>query len=294
MTQTDPAQMVVQQDAGVTSNIQSVGNGWYRVSMTFTMLSAGTLWYLIVSSNTNSYPVSYAGTGKSVYVWGAQLNLGSTAMSYQRIAAAPTLSQPPTYATTSTMGGEVFRPYLDFDGGDGFITASVSFTSTDKATVCCGATKLSDAAYGAILDLSADPASNAGSFAIGASALIGGDRQTWSYQGVGTVNDFGVARPFAAPNTAVQTLQLDIAQATSATEIVGRRNGVAQTLQFLNGTNIGTGNLGNYPMYIGRRNNSTAPFTGYIYSLIVRGVASSASEVGTLESYVASKTGVTL
>jgi len=56
----------------------------------------------------------------------------------------------------------------------------------------------------------------------------------------------------------------------------------------------GSGNYGNYPLYIGRRNNATVPFNGWMYSLTVRGAQSSAIEISSMESWVAGKTGVSL
>jgi hypothetical protein len=287
MTQTDPAQMVVQQDAGVTSNIQSVGNGWYRVSMTFTMLSAGTLWYLIVSSNTNSYPVSYSGTGKSVYVWGAQLNLGSTAMSYQRIAAAPTLSQPPTYATTSTMGGEVFRPYLFFDGADSLLTANIDMSATDEVTVSAGLRKLSDATQGALVEFSSS-ANNAGAFGlICPVATTPADNLVFRSTGTTAIRD-ALTSGYPAPT---DPLVLSGIGDVGSNVCQVRVNAVLKTS---NTSSQGATNYLNAPLYIGSRNNASTYYNGNIYALIVRGKTSTAGELASLESYVASKTGVTL
>ncbi|MEY4672725.1 MAG: hypothetical protein RL148_509 [Planctomycetota bacterium] len=287
MTQTDPAQMVVQQDAGVTSNIQSVGNGWYRVSMTFTMLSAGTLWYLIVSSNTNSYPVSYSGTGKSVYVWGAQLNLGSTAMSYQRIAALPALSTPPTYATTSTMGGEVFRPYLFFDGADSLLTANIDMSATDEVTVSAGLRKLSDATQGALVEFSSS-ANNAGAFGlICPVATTPADNLVFRSTGTTAIRD-ALTSGYPAPT---DPLVLSGIGDVGSNVCQVRVNAVLKTS---NTSSQGATNYLNAPLYIGSRNNASTYYNGNIYALIVRGKTSTAGELASLESYVASKTGVTL
>jgi len=68
--------------AGVTATITPVGNGWYRVTATYTASTTG-------SSNTQIAPTtadnvdSYTGTaGSGVFIWGAQLELGSTATTY--------------------------------------------------------------------------------------------------------------------------------------------------------------------------------------------------------------------
>jgi hypothetical protein len=66
----------------------------------------------------------------------------------------------------------------------------------------------------------------------------------------------------------------------------------------LNGSDIqtvtsdqGTGNYGNYPIYIGRRGGTTLPFNGRLYGLIVRGAASSDAQIVAAERYMNFKTG---
>jgi hypothetical protein len=62
------------------STIESVGNGWYRISTTFTT-PAGTFGVQYGFSATPTY--SYLGNGTSGnFLWGAQLNQGSTAKPY--------------------------------------------------------------------------------------------------------------------------------------------------------------------------------------------------------------------
>ena len=69
-----------------STSITSVGNGWYRCTMTFTVgSSAATTLYIAGASTTtiSSYGLnSYAGTSSQFYLWGAQLEAGSFATSY--------------------------------------------------------------------------------------------------------------------------------------------------------------------------------------------------------------------
>ena len=72
-----------------------------------------------------------------------------------------------------------------------------------------------------------------------------------------------------------------------------RQNGAQKALAFNNVIGpSGTGNFGNYPLYIGRRNGATLPFNGHIYQLVVRGALT--ADLAPVETYVADKTGVTL
>lgn len=69
--------------AGTGAVIQSVGNGWYRCSIKVTATSGASGVISVSSATTSSGTGSYAGDGTSgVYLWGAQLELGSTATAY--------------------------------------------------------------------------------------------------------------------------------------------------------------------------------------------------------------------
>jgi hypothetical protein len=59
-------------------------------------------------------------------------------------------------------------------------------------------------------------------------------------------------------------------------------------------TDQGTGNYGNYPLYIGRRAGTSLPFNGHLYSLIGIGRLTTDSETLALEKAIAKNTGVTL
>jgi hypothetical protein len=57
------------------------------------------------------------------------------------------------------------------------------------------------------------------------------------------------------------------------------------------GTNQGSGNFGNYPLFIGARNNAGLFFTGWLTSLIIRGAQSTQSQIEATEAWVNSRTG---
>lgn len=190
-------------------------------------------------------------------------------------ASRPTLQQ--------TAGG---LWYLDFDGiDDSLATSSIDFTGTDKMTVFAGVTRDTDATAGMLLELSATVASNAGSF-----YLTAPENTTVRYASLArgsaavTAGHRADITSGTAPDTAVVTATHDIAGDLSKI----RRNGVAGT----DGTtDKGTGNFGNYPLYLGRRAGSTIPFNGRLFSLIVRGAATDSSTINSAESWVNAKTG---
>ena len=78
---------------GAGNTITAYPNGWYRITSTFTFTSATAAVYIVL--NDNSGTASYTGDGVSgIYVWGAQVEVGSAATIYQGIAAANTLVSP--------------------------------------------------------------------------------------------------------------------------------------------------------------------------------------------------------
>lgn len=67
---------------GATSTITSVGNGWYRCSVTTNASSGTSSLFAFFTTSTNGGFTR----NNDVYAWGAQLELGSTATTYQPIA----------------------------------------------------------------------------------------------------------------------------------------------------------------------------------------------------------------
>lgn len=174
------------------------------------------------------------------------------------------------------------RYFLLFDGVDDWLqTASINFTSTDKITMFVGVRRITSVASGVIVELSVNRATNPGAFTVAAD-----DTSRYQFNSSGSVGtEFCLSAFQASPNSAVLTGTNRIA----GNVIQLRRNGVVES----NGDALdqGTGNYGNYPLYIGRRGGTTQPFNGRLYSLIVRGAQSTATEINNAEAYVNSKTG---
>jgi hypothetical protein len=214
-----------------------------------------------------------------MHLWGAQLELGSTATAYQRAGS--------TYDVTEA--GQADNYHLVFDGvDDSMVTPSIDFTGTDEMSVFAGVRKLSDAASVAV-EISVDQTANAGAFVLvtGEATGPGGTLAGYIYRSRGNAASgsiqAGQAATFTAPDTAVISGLSDISADTSQI----RRNGVAGTT----GTaDQGTGNYGNYPMFIGARSGTSNPFNGHLYSLLVRGALTADNLLNQTETYVASKT----
>jgi len=89
-----------------TRSISSLGNGWYRCSITVTNADANASSLAsIVIQETNDPTVSFAGNGTSgIYLWGAQLSDSASLDAY-----VPNNGAAPTAAA-------YYGPRLDFDG----------------------------------------------------------------------------------------------------------------------------------------------------------------------------------
>jgi hypothetical protein len=151
-------------------------------------------------------------------------------------------------------------------------------------TVFAGVRKLSDAAIGMLLELSSNLNANAGTFWLGAPVSAGSNSYNFLSRGSIIPAAGAVASGTTAPCTNVITGIGDI----SADGMTIRNNGSNAGSSALD---QGTGNYGNYPFFIGRRGGTSIPFNGYLYSLIVRGAATTALLVTATETWVNSRTG---
>jgi hypothetical protein len=121
--------------APTSQSITSVGNGWYRCSITFTATAASNTFRVqLMSSTTNNV---YTGNGYSgAYIWGAQLEAGAFATSYIPTVA----SQVTRSADSASMTGTNFSSWYNISQGtfySGFLCSSSSsdrvFTAVDSA-----------------------------------------------------------------------------------------------------------------------------------------------------------------
>ncbi len=160
-------------------------------------------------------------------------------------------------------------------------SSTVDFTGTDEVSLCIGIRKSSDAAAGTVVELSADASANAGAFILRAPRTATSDFG-WFSKGtlLGDNAIPGYAAPISAVVTALGKISTDNGNA--------RVNGVLDT----DTDDQGTGNYGNYTLYVGRRGGTTLPFNGNIYSLVIRNRLLTAAEVANIERYTAAKTGV--
>lgn len=94
--------------SGVVASITSVGNGWYKCSISATLTSTGQLPDILIETSDVVY--TYTGNGFSgIYIWGAQLEAGAFATSYIPTVA----SQVTRSADAASMTGTNFSSWYN-------------------------------------------------------------------------------------------------------------------------------------------------------------------------------------
>jgi hypothetical protein len=155
-----------------------------------------------------------------------------------------------------------------------------SSLAPDKMTLCAGVRKLSDAATGMLMELSVASGSNAGSFQVRSP---NGAANNYLFGSVGTVESLTTASGYVAPITNVLTGLGDI----SGDSAILRINGVQASSST---SDQGTGNYGNYPLYLFSRAGTSLFFNGRFYGGVGRGAQSNDQQNAALTAYLNSKT----
>lgn len=216
-----------------------------------------------------------ATVGRTLSAKCAQLELGAVATPYQRVGSI--------YDVTEA--GQPDRWCLVTDGvDDGMVTPTITpAAGADKVQVVAGVRKLSDAAQGQIIELSASAAANAGAFDLIAAATPA----TYSWRSRGTLASI-VASPasFPAPITNVITGLGDIAADSTILRVNGAQVAASAADQ-------GTGQFGTYPAYLYRRAGTSLPAKVEDYGMICRISTTNltAAQIGQLEAWANQRTG---
>lgn len=196
--------------------------------------------------------------------------------------AQPVAASMPLYRTDGVLH------WAEFDGSNDSwkSLANLDMSATNKVTVIAGVRKLSDANGGApVVEFSANYSANAGTFALFAPVSV---TPSIGFLAGGTTRVVAQATSgYAAPVSLVLSGISDIA----APLVRIRANGAAV---IGSASSQGTGNLGAYPLFIGRRNDASLPFNGRLYGLLIIGRLLTTDELSLCERWMASKTGVAL
>lgn len=115
------------------ANIQNVGNGWYRISLTSTLAAvSGGCWITAINTSTALRGASYPGTGaESFFAWGVQVEAGAFPTSY-----IPTVATQETRnADAASMTGTNFSSWYNAGEGTLYAEALKNSNMTPSLTV---------------------------------------------------------------------------------------------------------------------------------------------------------------
>ena len=182
--------------------------------------------------------------------------------------------------------------YLSFDGTNDFmVTSAINFTGTAAMTATAGFQVVPPTGVTGprmVVELGPDTsAANAGTFymtgpSTSSDHSVGLRGSTWAYASFANVG----------PSDDILTAQLNIGAATKELELIPRLNGVVKSVADLTwggAANAGTGNFGNYALYIGSRGGTSLFFKGNLYGMIIRGATSTAPQVTATEAWVTAR-----
>ena len=258
----------VQAQSNATASIEPASNGFYKCTVNVTATAGGSA-YLRVFLDSNIYQ----GDGvKGLYVWHPDLRVANDALNqpaYQRVN---------TSTDYDTVG---FKPYLRFNGTNQWLqTNSIDFTYGDKMFVSAGVRKLSDSATGHITELGIG-AQN-GSFYVAAPNTVIPASYLFAPKGsTGTILTSSLG--YSAPITNIISGIDDISGDQAILRVNGSQAAISTADQ-------GTGNFGNYPLYIGARAGTSLWFNGRLYGMVIAGKQASAAEIASIETFINSKT----
>lgn len=227
-----------------SGSVTDVGNGWYRISLTFRSNAEATINYrLQIGSPT------YLGNGvNGVYVWGAQVELSSSVTNYQRVGNRFNITE----------SGQDSVNYLFFDGIDDCLTSSttVNFSNSDEMTFSYGVRSQ----FTASNNISLEIGGGVGQLDNSISVLTNNSSPAYSLSSRGTLTSVATA-PSSYPRG---TLSLLTGFSKISTDVcVVKVNGV----QVATGaSDQGTGNFRNDFLHIGSRNQTSNFFNGFLYS----------------------------
>jgi hypothetical protein len=257
--------------AGVTATIVPVvdafATGWYRVTLSGNATATNNGIEILLS--TGDGVTSYTGaTTNGLWAAGVQVIA-------QNVVPSNKL-QVSSGATYATPWG---TQHLLFDGVDDFLqTLPLDLTSSQKLDLFVGVQKYNDTAQQMIIEASAAAGTaNVGSWYLsGTNAALATCYEVLLNKGA-TGNDTSVLTSYPGPRNNYAAIQLDASKSAASTSIVPRINEATPTRSDTS-TAVTTQFLGNYSLFIGRRNGSTLPFAGVIYFLAGRAATSTTTE----------------
>lgn len=259
-----------------TVSTSVLSDGYVRVIWTITTNAATSIAAAVSGHKLSDASNTSYTAGEGVLVRNADLRLTNQGVglpAYQRVNTAT------DYDTTG------FPMYLKFDGSATWMaTANINLASTASATYWIGLGKDSDAAWKWAFNFGNPYLTQSGSFGLTAPENLAPD---YGFSVRGSSLALYAPTSYAAPITSVASCAINITGAAKTDVLAPRINGVLKQSGG-SGTTTGATAFGNYPLTLGLNGSQT--LNGRIYSLIVRGAASTSAQIAATEAYVNSRT----
>jgi len=238
----------------------TITNEWARYTATFTHDGTNDIKFVIQDGNASNFG--------SVLIWGAQVEVGSTATQYQHV------TDDLRYDITEPFGANSLN-YLKFDGvSDGMKINHLTSPNTPiTAWFGYSATNAESGNDKYLIDI------ESGRLALFAMTNVTGE--------IGYYNvPEGYVGFDAGDANAIKVLTYDLVENDAKIRIDG-------TQEYFN-TNFDQQPLGGTIFLFERHANSQGRLAGNLYSCILRAAESTDKEIVSTESYVAKKTGISL
>lgn len=260
--------------------VTSMTGGWFKVEgeMNSSTTSPGFALTIFLVDNAGS--PYYLPSGAGAYIYGFQVNQGSTLQTHQVVGKN---------ANDYTQYNEDTIYFLDFDGDDGMgKTSGVDMSQQDEITLIVAGTYEDDTQSQVIVELTDDTNTNTGSFRINYGN--GSDIFKGAVRGGGGFAREAESASVPATATKLLTLTADTSddslklQLNKDTAITGQTGLTSGDFASNASLNVGCKN----------HNSPTQKFNGKIYQIVGRGKSTSANELSTIQTIVAAKAGLTL
>jgi hypothetical protein len=208
------------------SSITSVGNGWYRCSITVaTGSSTIARFFIVPAANSVWFASGLTGDGYSgVFIWGAQLEAGAFPTSY----IATVASQVTRAADVATMTGTNFSSWYNINEGTVYVDANTVDNTDSRVFVLSGAPnpRLIDLYAIASPNRYVAFVNNSSQTDISDTSAIGAAKIAISYGSTGTVSTQNGSTPrtgitVSTAVIAAQITQLNIGSWNNASQLNG-------------------------------------------------------------------------
>ena len=187
----------------------------------------------------------------------------------------------PGTATINMVAGQYYLIRVMYGNGPSTGSLNVTYAHTGQSATNDFTGKLFYDPAGVAICTGGDPSSVNGTFLIGAPSSAAD--HSFYLRGTSTIQ----ARvQNVVSGDDILTGVFDISQATKELELVPRLSGTVETDISWIGTNAGTGNFGNQPLYIGALGGSGVYFKGHIYGIVVRGALSNNTQITSTEAWI--------